>query len=279
MIIWLASYPKSGNTWLRTIISQILFFNQISKDNPLEKISEIKNYPKEIYFKDLTKNPQNVEEIVKNWTLSQEAINLQKKTTIFKTHNIFCNFGKYSFSNLKNTAGVIQIVRDPRNVVSSLKDHYSIINEDKAVEFLMNENKWLFDTNKNIPPTFISSWKVHYNSWKTFPKNHLLIKYESLLNDPIEMIEKVYKYLQIFFKLNLLDENLIQISKNTSFEKLKEAENKGYFNENAYDHERNLKKDFFNLGPKNDWKKKLDTKLKDKIEIAFSNEMKELGYL
>ena len=218
-------------------------------------------------------------EIVKNWTLSQEAINLQKKTTIFKTHNIFCNFGKYSFSNLKNTAGVIQIVRDPRNVVSSLKDHYSIINEDKAVEFLMNENKWLFDTNKNIPPTFISSWKVHYNSWKTFPKNHLLIKYESLLNDPIEMIEKIYKYLQIFFKVNLSDENLIQISKNTSFEKLKEAENKGYFNENVYDHETNLKKDFFNLGPNNDWKEKLKKNNINSIEKGLEIEMKELNYL
>ena len=279
MIIWLTSYPKSGNTWLRTIASQILFFNQISKDNPLEKISEIKNYPKLVYFKELTKNPENVEEIVKNWNLSQDVINLQKKIRIFKTHNIFCNFGKYSFSNLKNTAGVIQIVRDPRNVVSSIKEHYSIINEEKAVEFLMNENKWLLDMNKNIPPTFISSWRLHYNSWKKFPKNHLLIKYESLLKDPTKIIEKVYKYLQTFFKVNLSDENLIQISKNTSFEKLKEAENKGYFNENVYDHQTNLKKDFFNLGPKNDWKEKLQKKNIDTIEKEFEIEMKELNYL
>ena len=279
MIIWLTSYPKSGNTWLRTIISQILFFNQISKDNPLEKISEIKNYPKLVYFKDLTKNPQNAEEIVKNWNLSQDVINLQKKIKIFKTHNIFCNFGKYSFSNLKNTAGVIQIVRDPRNVVSSIKEHYSIINEEKAVEFLMNENKWILDMNKNIPPTFISSWRLHYNSWKKFPKNHLLIKYESLLKDPVQIIEKVYKYLQTFFKVNLSDKNLIQISKNTSFEKLKEAENKGYFNENVYDHETNLKKDFFNLGPKNDWKEKLKKININSIEKELEIEMKELNYL
>ena len=279
MIIWLTSYPKSGNTWLRTIVSQILFFNQISKDNPLEKISEIKNYPKLVYFKDLTKNPQNVEEIVKNWSLSQDVINLQKKIKIFKTHNIFCNFGKYSFSNLKNTAGVIQIVRDPRNVVSSIKEHYSITNEEKAVEFLMNENKWILDMDKNIPPTFISSWRSHYNSWKKFPKNHLLIKYESLLKDPIKIIEKVYKYLQIFFKVNLSDENLIQISKNTSLEKLKEAENKGYFNENVYDHETNLKKDFFNLGSNNDWKEKLKKNNINSIEKGLEIEMKELNYL
>ena len=36
---------------------------------------------------------------------------------------------------------------------------------------------------------------------------------------------------------------------------------------------------FFNLGPKNDWKKLLDHKVRSKIEIAFKKEMKELGYL
>tara|TARA_Y100000768_G_C23920685_1_gene654776 strand:+ start:161 stop:1000 length:840 start_codon:yes stop_codon:yes gene_type:complete len=279
MIIWLASYPKSGNTWLRTIISQILYFDQISKENPLEKISEIKNYPKLLYFKELTKNPENVEEIVKNWSLSQDVINLQKKIKVFKTHNIFCNFGKYSFSSLKNTAGVIQIVRDPRNVVSSLKNHYSIPDDEKAVEFITNENKWILDMNKNIPPTFISSWKLHYNSWKKFPKNHLLIKYEKIVDDPIKIIKKIYKYLQIFFKINLTEENLIEISNNTSFDNLKIAEVKGYFNENVYDHESNTKKNFFDLGPKNDWREKIDRKNIQIIEKEFQSEMKELNYL
>ena len=36
---------------------------------------------------------------------------------------------------------------------------------------------------------------------------------------------------------------------------------------------------FFNLGPKNDWRRYLDEKNKEKIETNFYNEMKELGYL
>lgn len=279
MIIWLTSYPKSGNTWLRTIISQILFFNEISNENPLEKISEIKNYPKLENFKNLVQNPGNVEELVKNWCLSQDVINLQKKIKIFKTHNIFCNFGDYSFSNLSNTAGVIQIVRDPRNVVSSIKNHYSISDEDKAVEFLINENKWILDLNKNLLPTFISSWKLHYNSWKKFPKNHLLIKYENMVIDSFNVVKKVYKYLQIFFKLNLSDDNLHEIVRNTSFENLKLAEKKGYFKESVYDNKSKQKVDFFNLGPKNNWKEKIQKKNIKLIEKEFYSEMKELNYL
>ena len=279
MIIWLTSYPKSGNTWLRTIISQILFFDEISRENPFEKISEIKNYPKSENFKDLIKNPSNVEEIINNWSLSQDIINLEKKIKIFKTHNIFCNFGKYSFSNPSNTAGVIQIVRDPRNVVSSLKNHYSIPDEDNAVKFLMNENKWILDLNKNLLPTFISSWRLHYNSWKNFPRNHLLIKYENIIRDPVKIIKKVYKYLQIFFKLNLTDENLVEIVKNTSFENMSTAEKKGYFKESVYNNNTKSKVDFFNLGPKNSWKEKLQTKNIEIIEKEFNSEMKELGYL
>ncbi len=55
-------------------------------------------------------------------------------------------------------------------------------------------------------------------------------------------------------------------------------EEKGYFNENAYETVNNKKK-FFNLGPENDWKNSLNKKIIDEIESKFSTEMKELGYL
>ena len=53
---------------------------------------------------------------------------------------------------------------------------------------------------------------------------------------------------------------------------------KGFFE--AKTHEKTGKKiPFFNLGPKNDWKKMLDEKIRKKIEEAFKKEMVELGYL
>ena len=52
MIIWLASYPKSGNTWLRTIISQLLYKN-LNDEEVLEESRKIRLYPSKIDFLDL----------------------------------------------------------------------------------------------------------------------------------------------------------------------------------------------------------------------------------
>ena len=46
------------------------------------------------------------------------------------------------FTNVENTLGTIYIVRDPRNVITSVKNHYSLSNYDEAKNFLFNENKF-----------------------------------------------------------------------------------------------------------------------------------------
>ena len=72
MIIWVASYPKSGNTWLRTIMSQVLFNNDIKDDTWILDIHKhIDSYPKFKHFKNLNsefgkKNKLTKEETVKN---------------------------------------------------------------------------------------------------------------------------------------------------------------------------------------------------------------------
>jgi hypothetical protein len=56
-------------------------------------------------------------------------------------------------------------------------------------------------------------------------------------------------------------------------------EKKQTFVESIIDSENGKRKTFFNLGPKNDWKKILDNKNRKKIETSFKKEMLELGYL
>ena len=129
MIIWLASYPKSGNTWVRILISSIIKFKEIDLNNPFALTDQIESYPNIKHFSDLVKDIKNPDEIIQNWVNSQDKLNLEKKIKIFKTHNLLGSFGKYSFTNTNNTAGVIHIVRDPRNIVSSLKNHFSLFPE------------------------------------------------------------------------------------------------------------------------------------------------------
>jgi len=279
MIIWLTSYPKSGNTWVRVLISNIINFNKIDFENPFGFIDQIESYPNVKHFSSLIKDFNNPDEMVPNWINSQNLLSLNKNIKIFKTHNMLGSFGKYRFTDLNNTAGVIHIVRDPRNVVSSLKNHFSLNNINAAKKFILAKNNWVYGRDTGVLPTFISSWKMHYLSWKTFPNNYLLIKYEDLLKNPTNEIKKIYNYLKKFFDLNLKSEDFDKIIKLSSFNNLKKNENEGKFKESLKHLSTQKKINFFNSGPSNDWKKILDENLKNDLEKEFGKEMKELGYI
>ena len=291
MIIWLASYPKSGNTWLRTIISQLLYKN-LNDEEVLEESRKIRLYPSKIDFLDLDedfklpvfpdkKKKLILDKTVINWEASQSKLNLDKKLRILKTHNMLCRLkiknDFYTFTNLENTLGVIHIVRDPRNIFTSLINHFSFTSDEKALDFIFNENQTI-GIEENTIPQLLSSWNNHYNSWKRFPKNNILIKYENLILDPKKEIVKLIQYLKKFFELSYSDSELDQILYNSSFENLKNLEKKGLFKENALN-KNNVPKKFFYLGKKNDWKKLLDKKVSESLEKNFNKEMLELGYL
>ena len=214
-------------------------------------------------------------------------MNKDKKIRFFKTHNIFCNIGKHSFTDTNNTLGVIHIVRDPRNVVTSIKNHYSEKNYDNAVKFLLDEHKFVgrnlsvkkekFDESDIL--TLIASWQVHYNSWKVFPKNYYLIKYENLIKNPTEEFFSLCKFLTKITNINFDKDKIIKSIEQNNFENLKIAEKNFGFIEAVKDKNTNNTVPFFNLGKNNDWKVLLNTKFKNQIEKKFHNEMKELNYL
>ena len=78
MIIWLASYPKSGNTWLRFFIISLLMGSK-QTDLNLSHLRAIMNYPHSTHFSDLISNLFNLDEISKNWITAQKKINSDKK--------------------------------------------------------------------------------------------------------------------------------------------------------------------------------------------------------
>ena len=289
MIIWLASYPKSGNTWVRAILNQILFLNPNEKNNVLSGLHKnLDKYPKIKHFYGLNssfkkqEDFQDQKKIIQNWTISQERINQDKKVRLFKTHNMLCSLSinkeKYSFTNLKNTLGVIYIVRDPRNVITSLKNHFFFKTYAEAFEMMRDEKRWIGLTNKEVPQA-LCSWDQHYESWSFFPKNYILVRYEDLLSNPIKQIERLVVYLKKLLKINFSENKIYQIVKNTDFSYLKNLEKQGLFEEKAVNSKTNEVRDFFYLGPKNNYSKLLDAKTKNMIEQQFDRTMKRLGYL
>ena len=278
MIIWLASYPKSGNTWVRFFLESLLH----SKDNNLDiNNTNIRQFPLRKDFADLKIDENNVKEFVSNCITCQYRINLDNSVKIFKTHNAFWKADKHAFTNEDNTQGVIHIVRDPRNVVTSLKNHFNSKSYEETFKFMDNDKQYIgskFNNKDNYLPTIISSWSNHYNSWKKMKKNYLLIRYEDLLFDTCNQFNKIADYLKTNLNFEF-EKSLIENSiKNCDFKKLTDFENKHGFVEASKDKSGNIKKFFF-LGPQNKWEEILDNKTRSSIEKSFKNEMEELKYL
>lgn len=277
MIIWLASYPKSGNTLLRSILATYFFSEDgIFNFNHLYKIGQ---FPSLIHFENLGIDTSDSDQIYSNIIKAQELINNNsKQLKFFKTHSALAKINNNNFTDSKNTLGAIYVIRDPRNVVTSFAHHYQI-DSDEATKCLLNEKFWNYK-NEKVPKTFLSSWKQNYNSWKQFNDKTLFIKYEDLIKNKKTVLIRVFKFFEsLGAKIELDMVKLNKVIKSTEFEKMKDMETKETFRESIVDKETGKKRPFFNLGPKNDWKKILSDKNREKIEKAFREEMLELGYL
>jgi len=286
MIIWIASYPKSGNTWVRSFLNSLIFSNDGNAD--LNGINKIGQYPLRSHFEGLVDNIDDIKKLAEYWVSSQSKINLDNKIKFLKTHHVMCNYKNHSFTNYENTFGTIYIVRDPRNVITSLKNHYTKDNYEEAKKFIMDKykvvgrnlddkQKIIFDDSEIL--TFISSWQNHYNSWKSLKKNLLIIKYEELISNNFKEFDKIRKYLQKKLNLKFDDSKFNRAVESNSFENLKKYEENYGFKESIKDKNTGLNKKFFYLGPRNDWKNLLDKKIRFELEENFKKEMQELNYI
>ena len=144
MIIWIASYPKSGNTWIRSFLTAYYFCENGIFD--IDKLNLIEDYPNKQFFKEKVKQG----EIHKHWETSQKDIRDQKKVKFLKTHNSLITAFGNDFTKPEYTLGVIYVIRDPRNVITSVKNHNDLDSYDEALKFMQDENKVLESTNDVI---------------------------------------------------------------------------------------------------------------------------------
>ena len=282
MIFWIASYPKSGNTWLRALLSSYFYseegiFNQ-------DLLKNIDQFPEKRHFSDFNYDPKIVTDTSKFWIKAQEKINLNNELNFLKTHNILGSINNSNFTNKKNTIGAIYIVRDPRNVLTSLQNHYEL-SKDEALKFMLSEKKYIHDyhtKNDFSDFQFISSWEKNYKSWinqKIIPVK--LIRYEDLNVNTLDVLKEIVEFIQNTIQ-EKKDFNFLKAQnavKSTNFENMKNMEKKSGFLESILSKNDTKKIPFFHLGPKNDWKSIFDKSYQNKLNSIFENNLKELNYL
>ena len=289
-IVWLASYPKSGNTLLRSILTALYFtedgqFNldQLKKIGQFDSVGRIKKYFE--VFKINNKNEITNKKIFENLSLlqSREYLDLTNKELVFlKTHSGLFNVFDFPFTTEKATKAIIYLIRDPRDVCISWSKH-SGKTIDESVNFMLNDFQGLgwndidnYFTDDKRPMSYLSSWDRHVMSWNVadWKVPRLSIKYEDLVYDKEKIIRNLISFFKINFDINVEneDEKIQNVLESTKFEKLKnEEKKKGFAEATEYS-------DFFNTGKKNQWKKILSLENIKKLEKKFSYVMKKYDY-
>ena len=287
-IFWIASFPKSGNTLIRSLLASLFF-----TDDGILDLKLLSNIP---YLED-TSNLEFIKKInggdYKNlhypnilsnyWEKmqSKQNLNLKEDFIFIKTHHALLKISNNSFTTKENTRGVIYVVRDPRDVVISMTNHYNI-SVEKSIDTLFNENLCLSwqDTdnlyeNRKKPLSLISSWDKHFLSWNKYvfdcPK--LLIKFEDLVYDKRNTIKKIIDFFIKNYNFNFsnLDKKIENMINYSDFNHLKKTEQKIGFDEAVNDN-------FFNKGTKDQWLDKLSDEQIFRIEKAYYNLLKQLNY-
>jgi hypothetical protein len=134
-----------------------------------------------------------------------------------------------------------------------------------------------------IDEDIMGNWSENYKSWKNFKKykRYLLVKYEDLILNRDETFLKILKFIFKLRNMDLsLDNNKFQkMIDSTTFDNLKNLENKEGFKESINNIKTGENIKFFDKGGKRDWSTSLDPTISSNLEQVFREEMIELGYL
>ena len=276
-IFWIASYPKSGNTWMRLILKNI-FFNTKSGEElqglnyfPYFEVAKNYQFIKDINMDDFD-NLNQMQVIAKYRIKAQESVKINSGDFgFFKTHSSNLKIKDIPYTNEETTLGFFYLIRDPREVAVSYANHQNI-NIDEAINIMINHKAISFGLDSI--PMHQSRWDQNILSWNKLNVPNLFIKYEDMLENYENIIYKVLDFFEKNFNFNFQNKQKIAslILINTKFNKLKEIENKKKFEEQ-------LSNNFFRSGKKDTWKSILSNSQITKIEKEFQKTMKIYGYL
>lgn len=271
-ITWLASYPKSGNTWLRAIVDRI-----IRPDRPFDVNALGDTAPA---FSGLTERfiadhggevPLSAPgEVRRYWAAAQQAICSTSEQQIFlKTHNVAAKFDYGYFPDPDLTASAIYIVRDPRDVAISFSYHYRYP-LGLGVAALCSSSTFNFRPELIGRTELLMSWGEHVAGWtsrKRFPL--LVIRYEDLLADGEAGVRRIAGFLgKEVSKAQVKD-----VVAATSFDQLRQQEAKRGFAEAVRAGR------FFRVGKAQQWTEISDQSVFRPLLDRFSRPMRRYGYL
>ena len=273
-LIWLASYPKSGNTWIRILLSNYL--SDQSKPIDINKIdSSIISSSRVILDNQIPflASDLKYDEIDIIRPLLYQTISKENDDYVFiKTHDAFTkNVNGKDIFPLDVTKYIIHIVRNPLDVCVSYA-HHSNISIDRSIKSLNNPKLCLSSSQKSLSPQLrqkLLSWSEHYESWKSTDASYILVRYEDLLENTELVFRDILQ--KIYGKVD--ETKMLLAINNASFDKLKKQESENDFKE------RPLKaKAFFRKGIAGSWLNEMSEEQIQELTKHHKEIIKELHY-
>jgi hypothetical protein len=272
-IVWLASYPKSGNTWLRMFLYQLarVRLGRPHEPNEINKLARVSIH--EMAFDGIYKRflgdtfaKATPAQFLRVRPQVQRTIVERSAGVVFlKTHSIRATLDGVPTIDPAVSAGGIYLVRDPRDVAVSLW-HHTARSLDFAVELLNRRNAYAYGTVESW-----GSWSQNVESWTQGADVSLLtLRYEDMLADSDAAFASVLKHV----RQSARPEQLADAIRSSSFGELKEQEEKHGFQEKHPDSKR-----FFVEGKAGGWRDVLTPAHVDSIIAAHGDTMRKFGYL
>ncbi|WP_086463837.1 sulfotransferase domain-containing protein [Oceanibaculum nanhaiense] len=272
-LIWLASYPKSGNTWMRAFLHN-LFRNppKPAGINELDQfcLSESKPHWYLPYTGGQPTENLSLAEIMAIRPRAQQDMTRAFPDSVFvKTHNFLGESHGHPLVNQAVTAGAIYIVRNPLDVTLSAADHFGLT-IDQAVDFMATEGAATLNSASNVPEV-LSSWSSHVKSWTQNPHPALLVlRYEDMLENPKDAFSRVVSFLRLPPSPQRLDKAL----RFSSFKELSKQEKKAGFRERSQNSQ-----SFFRVGRRDQWREVLTRDQIARIVELQGAQMRRFGYI
>ena len=275
-IVWLASYPKSGNTWFRIFLSNLL------KDSPLP-----------VNINDLAETPISSNRFIIDSYLGMHSSELtvdeidnfrpevfrrfsneMEGTAYVKTHEAWTlNSRGNSLFPEEITKAVLYLIRNPLDIAISFSYHNGE-SIDNTITLMNNDHSKLCERRDTLnvqTQQLLSSWSNHVSSWtddSNLPVH--VIRYEDMLNDPLETFKRTIDFIDLEYE----EPAILNAIENSSFDALKEMEAKDGFRERGIYSEA-----FFRKGKSNDWESELSANQINEIINHHKRIMKRFGYL
>jgi len=271
-IIWLSSYPKSGNTWMRSFLHNIILNKPETVH--INELAEFTYGDSQKYWYEQAAGGSiaalSPEQVMQLTPKAQRLMTLSKPDSVFvKTHNKLATNWGVPFVTAEATIGALFIVRNPLDVVVSLAHHFGF-SMDEAIDFMNDPDAETPEDEHKLAQAY-GSWSDHTSSWQKFNPQYLhTVRYEDMLFKPSKTFGGVVKFLGLPAPKNRINKAI----KQSSFKILQRQEQKDGFTEGS-----DKAKAFFRSGKAGQWKSTLSDVQVQKILDVHSSMMDKYGYL